>query len=104
LLIGLPATSSATGSEPLTVSAKASPASGTRVDPGATVSYSLDAQSHQALPQGATVVDDLSGLLGNATVTTSAAQLAKQSPDARHEDQETHLDRARAGCAGHPCL
>jgi hypothetical protein len=77
-LIGIAATSSATAPQPLTVSATASPASGTTVDPGAVVTYTLNAKSQQPLPDGATVVDDLSGLLPNATVTTTPGDLAKQ--------------------------
>jgi hypothetical protein len=45
---------------------------------GTTVTYTLRAQTLQPLPQGATVVDDLSGLLGHATITTPATQLANE--------------------------
>ncbi|MCL2395131.1 MAG: hypothetical protein FWC87_10635, partial [Acidimicrobiaceae bacterium] len=62
----------------MTVTALAVPGSGGSagtVAPGTTVTYTLDAASEAALPSGATVVDDLSGLLANATISSSAAQL-----------------------------
>jgi hypothetical protein len=78
MLASLPAGLAAPSAAPVIVTATASPASGSKVDPGASVTYTLNAQPQQALPQGATVVDDLSGLLGDASVATSATDLANQ--------------------------
>jgi hypothetical protein len=64
---------------PLTVTATSSPASGGTVDPGATVTYTLEATSLVAQPSGATVIDDLSGLLGHATVASTQAELTRQA-------------------------
>jgi hypothetical protein len=77
LLIGLPAASSATTALPLQVSVSTSPTSGGTVEPGATITYTIDARGQDPLPSGATVVDDLSGLLRYARVETPAQPLAK---------------------------
>ena len=66
-------TSAASTRAPLSVTVTASPASGGTVLPGATVTYRLDATSRRPLPAGATVVDDLSGLLGHAAGDPAAA-------------------------------
>src|SRR5262245_5260511 len=73
-----PAASTPTSAR-LTVKATSNPASGSAVDAGATVTYTLTATSLEALPSGGTIIDDLSGLLGHATVASSEADLAKQS-------------------------
>jgi hypothetical protein len=78
VLASLPAGLAAPTAESVIVSATASPASGSKVDPGAGVTYTLNAQPQQPLSQGATVVDDLSGLLSHASVTSSATDLANQ--------------------------
>lgn len=78
LLGYLPASASADSPANVTVRATASPASGATVDPGTTITYTLDARSQHPPAPGATVVDDLSGLLANATVATSKADLSKQ--------------------------
>jgi hypothetical protein len=86
LLVLVPASSSATTREPLAVTAAASPRSGGTVHPGSTVTYTLTARSLQPLPTAATVVDDLSGLLGNASIASGASELAKNglALDAAH--------------------
>ena len=77
-LLGLtPANSFASTPNSLTVTATASPQSGGTLPADSTVTYMLQAESQQALPSGGVVVDDLAGLLGHATVTTSKADLAK---------------------------
>src|SRR5262245_14800189 len=80
-LMGPPAPSSAAPAPPVTVTATANPRSGGTVAPGATVTYTLEASSRQPQPQGATVVDDLSGLLDHATVVTPPAALAQRGLD-----------------------
>jgi uncharacterized repeat protein (TIGR01451 family) len=72
------AANSSAASGLVTVSATVSPSSGGTVQAGATVTYTLHATSQQPLPQGATVVDDLAGWAGSATVTTSNADLAQR--------------------------
>jgi len=67
---------SSTTRGPLTVTVTASPVSGSTVHPGATITYRLKATSQRPLPAGATVVDDLSGLLGHASIATTSAGLA----------------------------
>jgi len=86
-VVGLTAPSSAAPSTPLTVTATARPASGSTVDPGTTITYTLTARSPQPFATGATVVDDLSGLLSNASITSSAGELARSglAPDATHK-------------------
>jgi len=74
----LPTEAAAPASAPVTVTVTSNPASGGSVAPGATVTYTLSAQPLQPLPQGATVVDDLSGLLSHATIATPATQLASE--------------------------
>ena len=78
MLAALPAGLAASTAAPVIVTATSSPASGGKVDPGASVTYTLNAQPQQPLPQGATVVDDLSGLLSHGSVTTSGTDLAHQ--------------------------
>src|SRR5690349_9813407 len=67
------AATSGTAAPAFTVTATANPASGSGVHPGETVTYTLKATNRQAEPNGATVVDDLSGLLGNANVASTPA-------------------------------
>lgn len=71
------ATSGASTREPVTVTVTASPASGSTVHPGTMITYRLHATSRQPLPAGTTVVDDLSGLLGHASIATTRAGLAR---------------------------
>src|SRR5262245_11499965 len=80
-LMGPPAPSSAAPAPPVTVTATANPRSGGTVAPGATVTYTLEASSRQPQPQGATVIDDLSGLLDHATVATPPVALAQRGLD-----------------------
>ena len=65
-----------TVSAPLRVSATANPASGGAVRAGDTVTYTLDAISEQAVPDGAQVIDDLSGVLEHASILSTAGELA----------------------------
>ena len=60
----------------LSVTVTADPASGSEVHPGDSITYTLTAASPGPLPDGARVVDDLSGLLDNATVLSTADELA----------------------------
>jgi hypothetical protein len=71
--------SPASTNAPLTVTVTSSPASGGTVDPGATVTYTLKVSGVVAQPSGATVIDDLSGLLGAATVASTQADLTRQA-------------------------
>jgi hypothetical protein len=77
LLTFVPSSSSATTQPALTVTVTASPVSGGTVAPGATISYRLHVLSRQPLPAGAIVIDDLSGLLDNASIATHPDKLAK---------------------------
>src|SRR3954453_9533122 len=71
-LVGYSAGSSSAATTPgLSVTASANPPSGSTVRGGDTVTYTLTATSGQPLANGATVVDDLSGLLGNAHVLST---------------------------------
>ena len=60
----------------LTVTADADPPSGSGVHPGDSVTYLLTATGADPVPTGALVVDDVSDLLDDATVTSTASELA----------------------------
>ena len=83
LLPFVPSSSLASTQPSVTVTVTASPASGGTVAPGATITYRLRAESSRPLPADATVVDDLSGLLENASIATPPGELAKDglTPD-----------------------
>ena len=77
-LLSYPTAVSSATLVPLTVTATASPPSGRTVVPGSTVTYTLKVVGNEPLPGGATVVDDLSGALGHAHVSTPAGDLTRQ--------------------------
>src|SRR3954451_9814200 len=77
LLSLVPGGSSASAQPLVSVRVTASPASGGTVAPGALVTYRLHVESRQPLPAGAAVVDDLEGLLDEASMATPPDELAK---------------------------
>jgi hypothetical protein len=60
----------------LSVTASADPASGSEVHPGDSITYTLTAASPEPLPDGARVIDDLSGLVDHANLLSTADELA----------------------------
>ena len=80
VVAGLPVVASgssfASAPSPLTVTVTADPSSGGEVHPGDSISYTLSAVSPGPFPDGARVVDDLSGLLDHARVLSTDNELA----------------------------
>src|SRR4051794_24176174 len=73
------ASASAESPAALRVTATAKPASGSVVDAGDTIIYTLKATNEQAAADGQQVVDDLSGVMDNADLSSTADELAKSS-------------------------
>ncbi|HVH93725.1 MAG TPA: hypothetical protein VM688_02275, partial [Nocardioidaceae bacterium] len=71
------ASASAESPTGLRVTATAKPASGSVVDAGDTIIYTLKATNEEPEADGQQVVDDLSGVLDNADLSSTAEELAK---------------------------